>query len=465
VVIVALVGGLLPAMLAAISGSLLLNYFFTVPRHTFTINDTNNALALGVFVLVAILVSAVVDQSARRTRQATRSAAESAILGSLAGSILRDELDLPDVLERVRETFSLTSVTLLERPEPEATSGRGPGDTWSVIATVGEGGCKRPEEGDYEVPAGDRLTLALCGRPLEADDQRLAGAMAAQAAVVLERQRLSKAAAAAEPLAAADRMRTALLAAVGHDLRTPLAGAKAAITSLRSTDVDWSPHDRDELLATADESLDRLTRLVDNLLDMSRLQAGALSMLTRRVALDEIVPQALNDIGPAASGVVVQVPDDLPEVNADPGLLERVLVNLVTNAIRYSPSGSPPVITGSSLGDRVELHVIDRGPGIPQEGRDEMFAAFQRLGDTDSTAGLGLGLALARGLTEAMGGSLQPEDTPGGGLTMIVSLPAASGDRETEPGRRERAESLADGSPHAVRTEVEALPQPPRAST
>jgi two-component system, OmpR family, sensor histidine kinase KdpD len=229
---------------------------------------------------------------------------------------------------------------------------------------------------------------------------------------------------------------------VGHDLRTPLASAKAAVTSLRSTEIAWSPADRHDLLLTADESLDRLARLVDNLLDMSRLNAGAMTVLSRPVALDEVVPLALDDLGPPAHRVVVHVPDDLPAVLADPGLLERVVANLVGNALRYSPEASPPILTGSTLGGRVELRVIDRGPGIPASELDQVFAPFQRLGDTDNTTGIGLGLALSRGLTEAMGGTLTPEETPGGGLTMVVSLATAREVRgpaaAAEPGLRER---------------------------
>jgi two-component system sensor histidine kinase KdpD len=310
------------------------------------------------------------------------------------------------------------------------------------VASAGSARCERPQDADSEVPAGDTLMLALRGRPLRVEDQRVIGAFAAQAAVILDRHRLSEAAAAAVPLAEGDRMRTALLAAVGHDLRTPLASAKAAVTSLRSDDIEWSAQDTAELLLTADESLDRLARLVDNLLDLSRLQAGALSVISRWVALDEVVPLALDDLGPAGRSVVVDVPDDLPEVQADPGLLERVLSNLTANALRYSPPGAPPVITGSHLGDRVELRVIDRGPGIPPPELDRVFAPFQRLGDTDNTTGVGLGLALSRGLTEAMGGTLTPEETPGGGLTMVVSLTTAArtsrSSHRVEPGRRER---------------------------
>jgi two-component system sensor histidine kinase KdpD len=249
-------------------------------------------------------------------------------------------------------------------------------------------------------------------------------AFATQAAVVLRQRQLAAAAAAAEPLAELDRTRTALLAAVSHDLRTPLASAKAAITSLRDMDVVWSKEDEAELLATADESLDKLTRLVGDLLDMSRLQAGALPVFPRPFGLAEVVPLALDDLGPPARMVRVQVPATLPEILADPGLVERILVNLVGNALRHAGSAGPPLVTASAIAERVELRVIDRGPGVPPAQRDAIFAPFQRLGDRDNTTGLGLGLALARGLAEAMGGALTPEDTPGGGLTMVLTLPA-----------------------------------------
>jgi two-component system sensor histidine kinase KdpD len=289
-----------------------------------------------------------------------------------------------------------------------------------------------------EVPVGDGLVLALRGRTLPASDRRVLGAFAAYAATALEQGRLTAAAEAARPIAEADRVRTALLAAVSHDLRTPLASAKAAVTSLRSQDVEWDAEDHDELLATADESLDKLARLVDNLLDMSRLQAGALAVFPRPADLAEIVARSLDDLGPAARPVTVNIPDRLPEVAVDPGILERVIANLTANALRYSPPGSPPTLSGSALRDRVELRIIDRGPGIPEEHRDQMFVPFQRLGDTDNTTGVGLGLALSRGLTEAMGGTLEPDETPGGGLTMTLSLPAVPGPDGPLPGRRDR---------------------------
>jgi two-component system sensor histidine kinase KdpD len=426
VVAVALVGGLIPAVLEAVAGSLLVNFYFVPPLYKFTIAEANNALALGVFVAIGIAVSSVVDIAARRTKQAARASAESAMLAATAGSVLRGQQALPAVLDRVREAFGMDSVTLLERTSSQATAARNPAADWAPVATAGGRPATRPEDADVEVPVTDSLCLALRGRTLPATDRRVLGAFAAYAAVALEQQRLAAEAQAARPIAEADRMRTALLAAVSHDLRTPLASAKAAVTSLRSVDVEWSAEDRDELLATADQSLDKLARLVDNLLDMSRLQAGALAVFTRPSDLAEIVARALDDLGPAGRKVTVEIPDDLPEVSVDPGILERVIVNLTGNALRFSPAATPPALTASALGDRVELRIIDRGPGIPEQDRDRMFVPFQRFGDTDNTTGVGLGLALSRGLTEAMDGTLEPEDTPGGGLTMVVSLPTVA---------------------------------------
>ncbi|MEU7900996.1 DUF4118 domain-containing protein [Nonomuraea sp. NPDC049152] len=405
VVGVALVGGMWPALTAAVFGFALLNWFFTPPVHTLTIHAPENLLALVIFVLVAAMVSTVVDLAARRTREAARSSAEAEVLSTLAGQMLRGE----PLLERLREIYGLTSVTLLERA----------GESWRIVSMAGGPPCTDPGSGDTDVVIDDDLVLAVRGRLLDAADRRVLEAFAAEAAVALRHQRLREEAEAARPLAEADKMRTALLAAVSHDLRTPLASAMAAVESLRSTEIDWSPADRRELLATADESLVKLHRLVENLLDMSRLQAGVLGLSLQHVSLEEIVPKAAADVG---DKVKVDLPADLPEVMADPILLERVLVNLMGNGVRYSPV----LVTASSHGSSVEIRIIDRGPGIPPEAHDRVFLPFQRLGDRDNHTGVGLGLALSRGLTEAMGGTLVPEETPGGGLTMIVSLEIVS---------------------------------------
>ncbi|MEU8108221.1 DUF4118 domain-containing protein [Nonomuraea muscovyensis] len=426
VVGVALIGGMWPAITTAVGGSLLLSWFFTRPTGRLAIADPDNILALAVFVLVAATVSTIVDLAARRAREAARARADAEVLATLAGHVLRGEAALPSLLGRLRETFGLNSVTLLERrrePTPDDQSEPG---AWRILATSGGTPCTHPAAADTDVLIDERLVLAARGRLLDASDRKVLEAFAAEAAVALRQERLREEADQAKPLAEADRMRTALLAAVSHDLRTPLAAAKAAVESLGSGDVDWSPEDRAELLATADESLARLGRLVDNLLDMSRLQAGALGLSLQPVALEEIAPRAIDDLGPLRDRVKGDLSTDLPEVMADPALLERVLVNLMTNAVRYSPPEEQVLITGSRYGDQVEIRVIDRGPGIPAEAVEQVFVPFQRLGDRDNDTGVGLGLALSRGLTEAMGGTLTPEETPGGGLTMIVKLPISA---------------------------------------
>ena len=243
------------------------------------------------------------------------------------------------------------------------------------------------------------------------------------------------------PIAEADRMRTALLAAVSHDLRTPLAAAQAAVSCLRSTDIQLTAQNQDELLATADESLNQLAHLIASLLDVSRLQAGALPVFPRPTDLGEIIAHSLDGFRPQARAVTVDLPPGLPQVMADPPIMERVIVNLAANALWYSPAGSPPRLTAGARGDRVELRVIDRGPGIPEAERDRAFLPFQRLGDTGTAPGVGLGLTVSRGLTEAMGGTLEPEETPGGGLTMTISLPAVPRSARAypgDPGMRER---------------------------
>jgi two-component system sensor histidine kinase KdpD len=225
--------------------------------------------------------------------------------------------------------------------------------------------------------------------------------------------------------ATADRGRAALLSAVSHDLRTPLAAAKAAVSGLRSGDGPFTACDREELLATAEESLDQLSRLVAGLLDVSRLQAEAPAVFPRPADLGEIIAASLDGIEMRSKPVLTDIPPSLPEVMADPAITERVIWNLLSNALRYSPPASPPLLTARARGDRVELRVVDHGPGIPEADRNRVFLPFCRLGVPEGRTGVGLGLMVARGLAEAMGGTVEPEETPGGGVTMVVSLPAA----------------------------------------
>ncbi|MFB7448996.1 DUF4118 domain-containing protein [Streptomyces sp. NPDC056194] len=408
----ALLGGLRPALASAAVGSLLLNYYFTPPIHELTIADPKNVVALVIFVGVAISVASVVDLAARRTHQAARLRAEAETLSFLAGSVLRGETGLDALLERLRETFAMESVALLERHDDT--------EPWSCVAFVGTRPVGRPEDADVDMPVGDHLALALTGRVLPGEDRRVLGAFAAQAAVVLDRQRLVDEAEEARRQAEGNKIRTSLLAAVSHDLRTPLAGIKASVSSLRSDDVDWSEEDRAELLANVEEGADRLDHLVGNLLDVSRLETGTVTAVLRQTDLDEVVPMAL--VGVPDDSVALDIPETLPMVVVDRGLLERAVANIVENAVKYSPAGTPVLVAASALADRVELRVVDRGPGVPDEAKDRIFGAFQRYGDAPRGAGVGLGLAVARGFVEAMGGTVTTEDTPGGGLTMTIGL-------------------------------------------
>ncbi|WP_406399118.1 DUF4118 domain-containing protein [Streptomyces sp. NBC_00879] len=416
-VVSALLGGLLPALASAAVGSLLLNYYFTPPTHTLTISDPKNIVAIVIFFAVAVAVASVVDLAARRTHQAARLRAESEILSFLAGTVLRGETTLDALLERVRETFSMESVALLERQSDV--------DPWTCAGSAGNSSVVRPEDADVDMPVGDHMALALSGRVLPAEDRRVLAAFAAQAAVVLERQRLVGQAEEARRLAEGNRIRTALLAAVSHDLRTPLAAIKAAVSSLRSDDVAWSEEDEAALLESIEDGADRLDHLVGNLLDMSRLRTGTVTPLIRVTDLDEVVPMAL--VGVPVQSVELDIPETLPMVAVDRGLLERAVANLVENAVKYSPDAMPVTVAASALGDRVEVRVADRGPGVPDDAKERIFEPFQRYGDAPRGAGVGLGLAVARGFVESMGGTLTAEDTPGGGMTMVLTLRAAPG--------------------------------------
>ena len=297
---ITLVGGFWPAVAASATASLIINWYFTPPLHTFTVDRPQNLVALLLFLTVAVSVSSVVHLSARHA--------------------------------------------------------------------------------------------ALAGQ--------------------------------AEVLAAGNRLRTALLTAVGHELRTPLAAVKAGVSSLRQTDVTWSADDQAELLATIEENADRLDALIANLLDMSRVQTGSLEPLLRPIAVEEIAPLAIGTLD--AGKVELDIPDDLPLVATDPGLLERAIANLIGNAARYCPPGIPPRLVARSANGFVRIDVIDRGPGVRADMKEQIFEPFQQLGDQNHTDGVGLGLAVARGFVEATGGSLVALDTPGGGLTMRMTLPVAS---------------------------------------
>jgi two-component system, OmpR family, sensor histidine kinase KdpD len=411
VVVIAVIGGVLPAVVAAVASFLLANFFLTPPFHTFVVARRDEVIALLVFVVAAVVVSLTVDAGARNRAAAERSRMEAHLISTVTTG---DESGrtVEAVLEQVRSLFAMTSVSLV----------RDEGGTSRRVATAGP---LTDEAPTLTVPAGAELTLVAQGPELFAEDRQLLSVLAASAARAWQERRLGEQAARAEQLAETDRVRSALLAAVSHDLRTPLAGIKASVSGLRQRDISWTAEQQQDLLATIEDCADRLDELISNLLAMSRLQAGALSVQLSPVALDEVVARALLDTAPAAC---IDIPDDLPLVLADAGLLERVVANLVDNACRFSLSDGAVQVrahTGTG-GASVLLDVVDHGPGVAPEHRDEMFLPFQRLGDHDAATGVGLGLAIARGFTEAMGGTITPSTTSGGGLTMTVGLPTAS---------------------------------------
>ena len=390
-VAVALVGGRWPALLAAVAGALLLNYYFIPPRRTFNVSSGNDVLTLVVFVVTAVSVASVVDAAARRREQARVAEQEAATLAMLNRQVLGGEYDVPRLLALARDTFGAESAELVT-VEPPAVP-----DT--VVLPAGAGGW-----------------LVLGGAELGSRERSVAAAFASHVGVLREREELARQSMAAQQLEAGNRTRTALLAAVSHDLRTPLAGLRSAAETLRVHDARLDETERQELLTAMESSITRLTAMVSDLLDMSRLQTGAVLPIAVDVPLGEVVRRALAGLEESQRVVVGR----LPTAYVDAGLLERVVANLVANALRHSDA---VMVEGSTDGARVELRVVDRGPGVDPSDRARIFEPFQRHGDTGT--GVGLGLAVARGLTEAQGGTLEAESTPGGGLTMVLELPGA----------------------------------------
>lgn len=442
---VALVGGLWPAVLAAVWGSLLLNFFSAQPVGTLTISDPENLLTLLVFLLVAVAVALAVDQSARRSREALQAGAEAATLSELARGILASQDTVQVFLEQVREHFGMRSVTLFGHVSPRNTgpgvgtgtsTSPGPG-RWRPEASVGEDPPQSPGQADTVEEVSEHWVLGLSGRILPARDRRLLSAFGAHLLALEQREALSKTQRENAQLSQDNNIRTSVLRAVSHDLRTPLAGIKLAVSSLRQTGVTFSPADEAELLATIEHYSDRMDALVGNLLDMSRLSAQMVNPVVGPVAWAEVLPAALH--GVPAGRVRRELPLNMPAIEADPGLLERVIANIVENAVKYA--GDSEILVVGAIGGSgsatinghpaSEMRVVDHGKGVPAADVMAIFKPFQRLDDVSYGAqggsGVGLGLAVAKGFTEIMGGVLEAEETPGGGLTMIIRMPLSTG--------------------------------------
>ncbi len=412
---VGVVGGALPAAATAVSGFLLANWYFTPPIRTWSISSADDLFSLFAFLFVSIAVGSLVGTASRRTAEARRARAQAEALAATAtpghpvfGS------DESGLVHRIKEVFSLAAVNILRRD----------GERWEILAWDGQE-IVSPEQGDEVIDLTPDTVLVLLDGNLTTDDRAVLRAFAAQIVQAIEREDLEREAGSAEAMAETDRLRTALLGAVSHDLRTPLATIKASVTSLLETGVDWTPEQTNAFLQVILEETERLDRLVGRLLDASRVQAGAVHVFFRPVGLDEVVTSAVSGLGAEQGRVIIDIPESLPEVQTDPALLERVVANLIENALVWSPADTSVSVTAGEIARRIDLRITDRGPGIPAGARDTVFQPFQRLGDSPRSEGVGLGLAISRGLLEAMGNELVIEDTPGGGTTMVIGFKIA----------------------------------------
>ncbi len=409
---IALLGGFFPSVVAALASTALLNFYFIPPLHTFTIAEKNNVVALVVFLVDAIIISRLVEHAARRTRDALEASKESAILSALAGKVLRGDSSVAGLIENARKVLAFTSLNLVYAPNSD----------FSNSNSLEEA---HDEPREFEWKVNSALTLVGSGRPLHPRDSRVLEALSAQLELMWERELLTGQAKHLNELAEADRMRSALLSAVSHDFRGPLATALASVSSLRNETIQWSDDNRRELLETAENSLERLSNLIENLLDMSRLQAGALAIHFDLVSFQDLLPQVLASVPLTSEQINISYAPNLPEIRTDVGLLERALANLISNALTHGRSSEKPAITFSQHDKFAQIRVIDHGPGISKSDATKIFTPFRRLGDVNNNEGVGLGLALSKGLVEAIGGDLELEDTPGGGLTVVIAIPLA----------------------------------------
>lgn len=416
---VALLGGLVPAVLSTVLSGVLLAYFFVAPANTFAITDTNGAITAAVLLVVAVMVAALLDHTVHRFREARRASQDAELLSLFADSVLRDA-DLDVLLERIREAYSQRAVSLVHL------------HTGDVVAAVGKDPCSDVDDADTAVDVGDdEYSMLLAGRPLTTHDRRVISAVAKHAVDLVKRRESAEEASRSGAVTKVDELWRSLTSAINHGLRTPLAAAKTA-TSVRGGDADFPPQDTTDLLATGEESVDELMAVVGNLLDSSRLVSGAVRPNPGPVDLEEAVQRSLVGISTGNTDFTrrgierVKATVDDVAVLADGVLLERVLANVIDNSLRYA-SGSAVRVTAGQVGDRVLIAVVDEGPGIPRGTEEQIFEPFQRFGDGPSI-GVGLGLSVARGFVEAMGGTISASDTPGGGLTIEIDLPAAPKD-------------------------------------
>jgi two-component system sensor histidine kinase KdpD len=385
---------------------LVFNWFFLPPYHSFHLQESQNWLALAIYLVLAVAVGALAARARARRDDAEQRRAESHALAEAALDLLRGRaLD-----EELGRLAALTSGVL------------------GVEGARLELGEQPPLDGEQALPleAGLRCVATLfIDEEASVDDavrRRFLPSLAALLAVVAERSRLEAEALEAEALRRSDALKTALLRAVSHDLRSPLTAILASADALASPGLSLEPEDRLALAETIQGEAARLDRVVGQLLDLSRLEAGAVEPHREVWPVDELVGQALAGLGRDAARVRLDVGPETPPVEVDAAQVERVLANLIDNALQYSPPGSGVLVRAESGATELRLHVVDSGPGLPAEERDALFLPFRR--GAAGQLGSGLGLSIARGFAEANGGRLWAQDDPAGGH-LVLSLPLA----------------------------------------
>lgn len=440
------------ALVAAVLSFLAFDFFFVEPVGTFTVSNPDEWVSLVLFLAVAAVTSNLAARERFRREEARRRADEATLLYDLSRTLSGggSQQALSSLAERLRRAFGLAGVAvLLSQPDGRTTAAASAGEADAAdsatqllgrpgggrhrhlgrrITIRGRGGERRTTALAVPLHVGERPigTLRLVGRRTFSDDEtRLIATVADQVAAALERERLREEAQQAEILRRTDELRQALLSSVSHDLRTPLASIKASAGSLLQPGVDWSEADRTSFLRTIDRESDRLNRLVANLLDMSRIEGGALRPQADWYDLGELAREVLARLAGQLHGrrVLLEASDELPPIEIDYLMIDQVLTNLIENAARYTPPDRPIEVRIRAEPDRMTTEVVDHGPGIPPGERARVFDKFYRLNPRGKTSGSGLGLAVSRGLIEAHGGRLWADETPGGGATFGFELP------------------------------------------
>jgi two-component system sensor histidine kinase KdpD len=435
-----------PAVAAALAAFLADDFFFVGPPDAFTIVDPGAALAdwltLMVLLVAALVTGQVAARARRRTEEAARRAREIALLHEVSDAMGGAEGDLDGALAvaAARITAALDWVwwTAARLDDPAGDAPRAAPDREGAgIGAAGGPPLVLP------IRAGEQRlgTLELCPAPDAAPptgaDRRLLATLAAQLGVTVERERLRGLAADAAALRRADALKSALLAAVSHDLRTPLAAIIATAGNLREEDVAWTARERHDFAAAIEAEARRLDRLVTNLLDVSRIEAGGLRPRLGWYDLGALVDEVLGHTRSLLAGhrLVVAVEDDLPPLALDYVQIAQVLVNLLENATKYAPAGTTVRLGACRVADEVVVAVRDEGPGVPAGAGDRLFAPFYRAGEPGGGPhGTGLGLAVARGFVAAHGGRIWAANRPGGGACFAFALPLAP------PGTTQQAE-------------------------